>query len=568
MQRMTMGSDTVWFGVGAEGALAEELAQLGAQRVLLVAQDRHAEGAERLAQALGARVAGTFLTTVPQVPGEVADAAVDLAGDIGADWLVAHGGGTPIGVAKAIALQLGLPIAAVPTTYAGSERTDIWGITRNGRKTTGRDPVVRPRLVAYDPSLFVGLPARLSHQSLLNALAHSLEALYATSVTPEALEAARDSLGPLVRGMRAIAADPSDLDGRTDALWGSFLASTALGGASMALHHKLAHVLGGSFGLPHAPTHATLLPWTFGYNVVASSVARQATEAAWGTDDPAAYLYDLLRTLGLDTSLAAIGFPADGPSRAAAEAMKASYDNPRPFTEAGLAELLTDAWLGRRPSLHTGRLAQLDAPAPHGLHAPAHRGPALADARQVVLAVHGRGSNAERFSHDLAQALAGLADVSVVAPQADGGSWYPRGFRAPVHDNQPELDSALAVLDATWAAIIAEVDPQQVVVVGFSQGACLALTWLSVTTARPASLLAFTGAHTVLPGATWAAAQGASVHLSRSAEDPWVPAEPFAEAVHALERAGAVVAPVTVAGATHQIHPSDLDALRRALEMP
>src|SRR5262249_9128354 len=150
---LSQAPERVVFGAGAERLVPDLLAELGARRVLLVAQDRHAAGAERIAAALGERACGLFLSDRPQVPGEVADAAVARAREGGADWVLAHGGGTPIGIAKAVALALPVRLAAVPTTYAGSERTDVWGVVRDGRKSTGRDPRVRPSLVVYDPEL-------------------------------------------------------------------------------------------------------------------------------------------------------------------------------------------------------------------------------------------------------------------------------------------------------------------------------------------------------------------------------------------------------------------------------
>jgi alcohol dehydrogenase class IV len=206
--------DRVVFGAGAEAMAAELLAELGAERVLLIAAARHTDGAERIAAALGARAAGVLVTDRPQVPADVADAAVARAREVGADWVLAHGGGTPIGVGKAIALELPVSLAAVPTTYAGSERNDLWGITRDGRKITGRDPRVRPRLVIYDPALTLDLDRAMSLDSLFNALAHSLEALYAGDATDDARGAAEASLEPLLDGVRAIAREPRDAEGR------------------------------------------------------------------------------------------------------------------------------------------------------------------------------------------------------------------------------------------------------------------------------------------------------------------------------------------------------------------
>jgi maleylacetate reductase len=351
MEILSWQPDRVVFGVGAERAVAGLLSDLGAQRVLLVAQARHTAGAERIAQALGTRAASVFTTEVPQVPGEVADAAVARARAAGADWVLAHGGGTPIGIAKAIALELPVSIAAVPTTYAGSERTNIWGITRDGRKLTGRDERVRPRLVVYDPELTLPLDRALSLDSLFNALAHSVEALYAEDATVEARRAAENSIEPLVSGLLSVASAPRDLAARSLALRGAWLASASLGGASMGLHHKLAHVLGGRLGAPHARTHALLLPYSLAFNAQAAPAAIAVLGRALGSDDPPGFLYDLQRQLGLCTSLGSLGLTQGTLQAVADEALEMRYPNPRPVDRASLLALLDGALHDRRPSL-------------------------------------------------------------------------------------------------------------------------------------------------------------------------------------------------------------------------
>jgi homogentisate 1,2-dioxygenase len=559
-------ADRVVFGVGAEERTAELLAELGARRVLLVAQDRHTGGAERIARALGERAAGMFTSDRPQVPAEVADAAVARARELDVDWVLAHGGGTPIGIAKAVALALPVAVAAVPTTYAGSERTDIWGVTRDGRKTTGRDPRVRPRLVVYDPALTVGLERATSLDSLFNALAHSLEALYAGDATPEARQAAEDSLAPLIEGVRAIAADPRDLAGRTAALRGAALASTSLGGASMGLHHKLAHVLGG-LGLPHARTHATLLPYTFGWNAPAATEAVRLLHRAWGSDDPAAYLYDLQRSLGLATSLRTLGVGADQLGAIVDECLHMRYPNPRPIDREALLALLDDALHDRRPSLSTRRLA-LPAGAT-GLHATmtaSVRGAPLTRARVVVLALHGRGASADRLAADLERRIGPRDDLAMVTPQARDNTWYPRPFSAPAADNAPQLASALSVVEALWRDLAAAVGAERVIVAGFSQGACLALTWLSQTSAAPRRVLAFTGAPTALDGATFTAAPGAAVYIGGATRDPYVDLATLEAGAARFRAAGADVELALTAGDAHAVHPADDAALRRAVE--
>ena len=554
--------DRIVFGVGAEARTADTLAELGAQRVLFICSERRRAGADRIAAALGSRRAGVFTTDQPQVPQAVADAAAQAARDAGADWVVAHGGGTPVGVAKAVALQADVRVGAVVTTYAGSERTSIWGLTADGVKTTGRDDRVRPRLVVYDPELVLGLPRELSLQSLLNALAHSVEALYAETVTPDARKAAEDSLAPLLAGLRAVGEDPTDLHGRTESMYGAYLAANALNGASMALHHKLAHVLGGSLGTPHAATHATLLPYTLAFNLVGAPDAAAALKRAWSTEDPGALLYDTMRELGLKTTLASLELTLDDLHRAAALAVTQRYPNPRPVTEDSVQQLLMDGWHDRRPALDTTRIA-LRSTGTHTLDASA-AGVPLADAEQVVIAVHGRGASADRLLAD----LRGHEDpprTAWLAPMATGRSWYPKGFRAPLADNQPFLDDALAVLTAAYAAVRAHVEPERIVLVGFSQGACLLLTWLRASGERPGAVLAFSGAHTPVEG-SFEALQGAWVHLSRSDGDPWVPAGAFAQTVSELTAAGADVRAHTVPGDLHRIHEPDVAALARALK--
>jgi len=561
---------TVLLGRGAERAVADAVVARGARRVMLVASSRRPEGAQRLAEALGARHAAIFHTEVPQVPGSVADAAVAQARRVDADWLIAHGGGTPVGVAKAVALATDVRLAAVPTTYAGSERTNIWGVTRDGVKTTGRDDRVRPVVVGYDPQLTLGLPRELSVASLLNAMAHSVDALCDADATPAAHQAARDSLPRLWAAIGGLAADPTDVGARADAARGAWLASEALNGARMALHHKLAHVLGGSHGLPHARTHAALLPHTMQFNLpAAEAVAAQLSDAV-GDDDPAAAVYDQLRAVGLPVSLRELDLPLDVLESVIDEVLAKQYANPRPVTAAGLRPFLLDLWQGRRPSRHARRQSALRSGGGHGEQLPAEVGPGLSHSERVVLAVHGRGANADRFAADLQRRMGeGLArSTTIVAVQAHRCTWYPRGFRAPLEGNQPHLDQALAALDAAWARLRAERPAADIVVVGFSQGACLVLTWLQTTDARPERILAFTGAHTPLPASPgdWAAAQGARVHVGSAAADPWVGREQVEETVQLLRTHGATVELHLVETDEHTIHPPDEAALRRALE--
>lgn len=558
--------DRVLFGPGTAKDAARHLLELGARRVLVIARAHHRAGADTLARDLGEACVGVFATDQPQVPGDVADAAVARARDTGADWVVARGGGTPIGVAKAVALELDVQVGAIPTTYAGSERTDIWGLTREGRKTTGRDDRVRPRFVVYDPLLTLGLSREHSLTSLFNALAHSIEALYAEEATAAAREAARQSLEPLLVGIRSIGADPDDLDGRTVALRGARLASEALGGASMALHHKLAHVLGGTFGTPHAATHATLLPYVLGFNAPAVPEVVGLLRRAWNTDDPPALVYDLQRALGLGTSLRRLGLHEDDLAPLVEGVLAKQYANPRPLVRDDLLALASDLLHDRRPSLRTRRapLPSDPGPAHAGLEV-SWRGAPLERAKVAVLGIHGRGASADRFLADLEDMLGPAVDVALVAPQARQNAWYPHGFLRPVEENQPHLDSALAVVQSCYETLADALGAERVVVAGFSQGACLLATWLSCTTSSPREALLFTGAATPLPGATWQGARRATVHLGAALADRWVQLDAIRQTVAALRQVGATVDLRLADTDTHTLRPEDGQALRDAV---
>ena len=240
------------FGAGRLDRLADEADRLGLRRVLVLSTPRRRGLAEKAAAVLGRRVAGIHDRAAMHVPIEVADEAADEARRLGADGTVAIGGGSTIGLAKAIALRLDLPIIAVPTTYAGSEMTAMWGQTEGGLKTTGRDPRVLPRTTIYDCELTLGLPAEVSGQSGINAIAHCVEALYAENANPVTSLMAEEGIRALATSLPRVVAQGSDIEARDAALLGAWLSGIVLGVAGVALHHKLCHTLGGSFDLPHA----------------------------------------------------------------------------------------------------------------------------------------------------------------------------------------------------------------------------------------------------------------------------------------------------------------------------
>jgi alcohol dehydrogenase class IV len=339
------------FGAGALRQLPAEVARLGATRALVLSTPEQVDSARRIAELLGERSAGVFAGAVMHVPIEAARAARDEARRLGADCAVAIGGGSTTGLGKAIALDSGLPIIAVPTTYAGSEMTPIYGLTEGGVKKTGRDPRVLPKTVIYDPELTLTLPVTLSVTSGLNAIAHAAEGLYADDGNPIVALMAEEGIRALAAALPKLHAEPKNLDARSDALYGAWLCGSVLGHVAMGLHHKLCHTLGGSFNLPHADVHCVVLPHALAYHAAAAPQAMRAiARALGGAADPAAALRDLARRLGAPTALRDIGMPADGLDHAADLAVTTPYPNPRPLERSALRALLQRAFDGAAPA--------------------------------------------------------------------------------------------------------------------------------------------------------------------------------------------------------------------------
>jgi maleylacetate reductase len=339
----------VIFGAGVLAQLPAEVQQLGAKRVLVLCTPEQIQVGQRVQGILGDISAGLFDRAVMHVPIETALAARDYAQSMGADGMVAVGGGSTIGLAKAIALVSDVPIIAVPTTYAGSEMTPIYGITEAGVKKTGRDLRVLPRAVLYDPELSATLPLALSVTSGINAIAHAAEALYAHDGNPIIDLMAQEGIRAISAAIPALTANTKDMKGRSEALYGAWLCGAVLGAVSMGLHHKLCHTLGGSFNLPHAQTHTVVLAHTLAYNSAHAPRAMQKIAAALGSSDAARGVFELARQHGAPTSLKALGLPESGLDRAAELAVSNQYPNPRPLEKAALRALLQRAFDGALP---------------------------------------------------------------------------------------------------------------------------------------------------------------------------------------------------------------------------
>ena len=342
----------VLFGLPFVEGVGVALDALGVQRAFLVAgAGPEASAAKVLNTALGDRAAALSLDAAMHTPVDVTERVLATLIRSGADGLVALGGGSSIGLSKALALRTGLPQVAVPTTYAGSEATPILGQTESGRKTTLRVEAVLPRTIVYDVGLTLTLPAKLSATSGLNAIAHAVEALYAQDANPVTSLLAEDAIRRLSRALPAIIVDPANVEARSEALYGAWACGTCLGAVGMSLHHKLCHVLGGSFNTPHAETHAVVLPHVAAFNRGAAPGALGRVAQALSAPDAAEGLHDLAVRLGAPTSLRELGLKASSLDRAADLAVSSPYWNPRTVDRAGVRQLLDDAYHGRRPSV-------------------------------------------------------------------------------------------------------------------------------------------------------------------------------------------------------------------------
>lgn len=345
-------SQRIIFGAGTLKQLPDEVALLGIKRPMIISTEFQKDMAENAKALLGNKFESTiFDKAVMHVPRETINAIMNEIKAHKSDGCVCVGGGSTIGLGKAVALETGLPSLVVPTTYAGSEMTPIWGITEDGIKTTGRDAKVLAKTVIYDPELTVSLPDFISGPSGINAIAHCVEALYAENRNPVISIMSEEGIKALAESLPIVVKEPEDMEARSKALYGAWLAGTALGTVGMSIHHKLCHTLGGSFNLPHAEVHSVIIPHATKYNQDHAPEAMAAIARALNTtpDNAAGALFDLLTKVGAPTSLQAIGMKEEDLEKAAEIALSKPYYNPREVTLNGVRELLHNAYAGTRP---------------------------------------------------------------------------------------------------------------------------------------------------------------------------------------------------------------------------
>lgn len=340
----------VVFGSGTIARLSVELDALEASRVVLISDEMAKTEADQIESDLGERVVGRIGEVQPHVPIQRVEAARRLTDDHQADAVVTIGGGSTTGVGKAIVLERELSFLAIPTTYAGSEMTPIYGITAGEVKRTGRDPRVKPKTVIYDVDLTLGLPKEVTSGSTMNALAHCVEALYAQERSPIVSIMALEGIRALKRGSVVVAGEPGNVDGRSDLLYGAFLAGASLGAVGMAIHHRICHVLGGTFGLAHGDANAVILPHVVAYNRDAEPEVMTALADALDVTDPALGLRELAETLGAPTSLSDLGIKESVLDKATEMIVDGGGYNPRPVEREWIRQLLEDAFAGRPPA--------------------------------------------------------------------------------------------------------------------------------------------------------------------------------------------------------------------------
>lgn len=339
----------VVFGNGAIGALSDEILRLGASRALLVTAPDPKHRFAPVVEALGSVAVAHFDGAVMNTPTDITARALEVAGANAVDCIVSAGGGSSTGLSKALALRAGYAQVAVPTTYAGSEVTPVLGETEGGIKTTRSSPAILPETVVYDPDLTLALPTGMTLTSAVNAIAHAVEAMYSAESNPVVDGMALQAIEAITRTLPVVMANPTDRDGRAELLQSAWLAGMCMASTTLGLHHTLCHVLSGTFGLPHASTHAVVLPYVMAYNrsTVPDVMCRVAD--AMRVSDAAAGMQDLVTRLGGPTSLQELGFRRDDVQRAAELLTSRSYPNPRAVDRNDAVELLGEALTGSAP---------------------------------------------------------------------------------------------------------------------------------------------------------------------------------------------------------------------------
>ncbi|KAI0477491.1 putative maleylacetate reductase [Xylariaceae sp. FL0804] len=338
----------VVFGSGTIKKIPDELSRAKVSKPFLLSTPQQVDHINLLKGILGDVVAGVFTEATMHTPVEVTEKALAQLKSAGADCIVSIGGGSTVGLGKALSIRTGLYHLTVPTTYAGSEVTPILGETDGGKKTTRSDPKILPSTVVYDADLTMSLPVTLSATSGVNAIAHAVEALYSRTTNPIINLLAQEGVKALADSLPTLISEPSSKQARSSALYGAWLCGTCLGSVGMSIHHKLCHTLGGSFNLPHADTHTIVLPHALSYNApkIPEAMEKLAAALPESQGDATTGLNVLLQKLKVERGLKALGMKEDDIDKAADIAVSNPYWNPRPIERGPIRELIRRAWAG------------------------------------------------------------------------------------------------------------------------------------------------------------------------------------------------------------------------------
>lgn len=336
----------VLFGAGTVQAVPAELKLHKITKAFVLCSGSN----EALARTIAATApAGTEVLRLMSkaISSEDFERATQHAKEAGANGFIAVGGGTPIGLAKAIAANTGLPYIGITTTYSGSEMATNWNYGRGAEARTGVSNTALPATAIYDPEVTLSLPPVLSAQSGMNAIAHAVESLYGEGRSPMVEQMAEAAVRHLGHSLPRVVAKPDDMEARTEAFYGAWLAAAFR--AQVGVEHAIAQKVRQRYGLSHAGTHAVVTPYAIAFNRSAAPEAMQAIKRALDVEDAAQGLYELNVRLGVPTGLKDLGMKAADIEGAADLVGASPIPNPRPISRADLVDLITQAFHGKAP---------------------------------------------------------------------------------------------------------------------------------------------------------------------------------------------------------------------------
>lgn len=368
----SLHSQEIIFGAASLARLNEVVARYGWGKLVLCTSPslRERGRVQEIHNLVGARLVAVRDDIQPHVQDKQILPSVTVAQEVQADAIIAFGGGSVLGMAKAISSTLRkergddapVPIIAIPTTYAGSEMTPVYGVTHTNetplRKVTVNDPKIVPRVVIYDPELTLDLSPELTASTGVNAFAHCIEALYSKTRNPLSSAAALDGIRHIYGALLHCVQDGSNPPARTEMLLGSHLAGLSLASVSMGIHHGVCHVLGGTANVPHGVANAIILPHAIRFNADVTAaellpaarvmeISENGISSTGVIEALADALFDWIRRMNIQQRLRDVGInKADLPNLAQlAFQSKTVQNNPKPVRDAAEIEaLLMQAW--------------------------------------------------------------------------------------------------------------------------------------------------------------------------------------------------------------------------------